>query len=108
MTETDDKLLQDFFTDQKKEIADKGFSRRVAQNLPGRSNRLSQLWTIFVTLAGIVLFFALGGLDALWSTLREVFISMVQSGTATLDPKSLIIAAVVLIFLGTRKVCSLA
>lgn len=108
MTETNDKLLRDFFTDQKKEIADNGFSRRVMQNLPNRSNRLSQLWTVLITLTGIVLFFGLGGLNALWSTLREVFISMVQSGIATLDPKSLVIAAVVLIFLGTRKVCSLA
>ncbi len=40
MTEIDnDKLLRDFFAENKQEIADNGFSRRVMHHLPGRSNR---------------------------------------------------------------------
>ena len=35
MTEIDnDKLLRDFFTENRQEIADKGFSRRVMHHLP--------------------------------------------------------------------------
>ena len=40
MTEIDnDKLLRDFFAENKQEIADNGFSRRVMHHLPGRSNQ---------------------------------------------------------------------
>ena len=42
MTEIDnDKLLKDFFAENKREIADNGFSRRVMHHLPDRSNRLN-------------------------------------------------------------------
>ena len=44
MTETDDKLLKQFFGEQKQEIEDNGFSRRVMRNLPGRNHRLVQVW----------------------------------------------------------------
>ena len=44
MTEIDnDKLLRDFFTENRQEIADRGFSRRVMHHLPDRSNRLDLL-----------------------------------------------------------------
>ena len=49
MTETtDDKLLQQFFSDNRKEIEDNGFSRRVMHHLPDRYYRISQLWTYSV------------------------------------------------------------
>ncbi len=37
-----------------------------------------------------------------------VFIGMINHGTSSLDPKSIIIAAVVLLFMATRKVASMA
>ena len=54
MTEIDnDKLLRDFFAENKQEIADNGFSRRVMHHLPGRSNHLARIWSAFVmTVAG--------------------------------------------------------
>lgn len=49
MTEIDnDKLLRDFFAENKQEIADNGFSRRVMHHLPDRSNRLACIWSAFV------------------------------------------------------------
>ena len=45
MTEIDnDKLLRDFFAENKQEIADNGFSRRVMHHLPDRSNRLARIF----------------------------------------------------------------
>lgn len=91
MTEIDnDKLLKDFFAENKREIADNGFSRRVMHQLPDRSNRLARLWTLFVMTVGAVLFITLGGLQAVWETLREVLIGMINHGAASLDPKSII------------------
>ena len=96
MTEIDnDKLLRDFFAENKQEIADNGFSRRVMHHLPDRSNRLARIWSAFVMTVAAALFVWLGGLEATW-------------GTISLDPKSIIIAAVVLLFMATRKVASMA
>lgn len=108
MESNEDKLLREFFAKEKKEIADNGFSRRVMRSLPNRVNRLMQVWAVFVSLVALMLFFAFDGLQAVVSTLRDVFVSMVQSSATNFDPKSLVIAAVVLAFLGARKVWSLA
>lgn len=109
MTEVDnDKLLRNFFAENKQEIADNGFSRRVMRHLPDRSCRLARIWSAFVTAVATVLFVWLGGLEATWGTIREVFIGMINHGTTSLDPKSIIIATVVLLFMATRKVASLA
>ena len=103
MTETDDKLLKQFFGEQKQEIEDNGFSRRVMRN------RLVQAWGAACAVVCVILFFTLGGLQATISTLREVFVSMVQqSATTGFDPKSLYIAALVLAFFGARKAWSMA
>ena len=105
MTEIDnDKLLKDFFAENKREIADNGFSRR----LPDRSNRLARLWTVFVMAVGATLFVTLGGLEAVWETLKDVLIGMINHGATSLDPKSIIIATVVLLFMAGRKVVSMA
>ncbi|MEG0888324.1 MAG: DUF5056 domain-containing protein [Bacteroides sp.] len=103
MTETDDKLLRDFFAAEKKEIADNGFSRRVLRKLPHRVNRLTQAWAVFITLVAIALFFVCDGFQGIISTLRDVFVSIVQSSTTSIDPRSLLIAVIVLAFLGVRK-----
>jgi hypothetical protein len=107
MTEIDnDKLLKDFFAENKREIADNGFSRRVMHHLPDRSNRLARLWTVFVMAVGATLFVTLGGLEAVWETLKDVLIGMINHGATSLDPKSIIIATVVLLFMAGRKVVS--
>lgn len=108
MESNEDKLLREFFAKEKKEIADNGFSHRVMRRLPNRVNRLMQVWAVFVSLVTLLLFFAFDGLQAVISTLRDVFVSMVQSSATNFDPISLVIAAVVLAFLGVRKIWSLA
>lgn len=109
MTETDnDKLLRDFFAENKREIEDNGFSRRVMKRLPHRSERAARLWNALVLVVSAALFVGLGGLQAIWNTLREVFVNLVEQGSTELDPPSLIIVAIVLLVLATKKVASLA
>ena len=110
MTELDnnDKLLRDFFSASKQEIADNGFSHRVMSHLPYRSNRVARVWTALIMAIATILFIKLGGLEAVWGTLKEVFMSMIQQESTQIDPKSLIIATIVLLFLGTRKLVSMA
>lgn len=108
MMETDDKLLNQFFSEQKQEIEDKGFSRRVMHHLPERRRHFSLLWKSIFCVFAVILFLGLGGLPTIISTLREVFVSMAQHlVSGSIDPKSLIIAAVVLTFMGARKVWSM-
>lgn len=104
MTEMDDKLLKQFFSEHKQEIADNGFSRRVMKSLPNRSLKISNVWATCCGALALILFFALDGLQAIGSVLRETFMSMVQYGAANLDIKSLVIAGVVLLFFGVRRI----
>lgn len=108
MKEIDDKVLADFFQKEKKEIADNGFSRRVMNSLPDREKRLSNIWAMFCTAIGIILFFLFNGLDAILNILREAFDGAMEKGLANIDIKSLAIAAIVLIALGIRKVATLS
>lgn len=104
MTEMDDKLLKDFFSEHKQEIADNGFSRKVMKSLPDRNLRLLNIWTTCCGALAVILFFGLGGLQAIINVLRETFISMIQHGAENLNIKSLIIAGVVLLFFGVRRI----
>ena len=42
--ETNDKLLKDFFSQNKQEIADNGFTRRVMRKLPEQADRSWIVW----------------------------------------------------------------
>lgn len=103
MTEIDDKLLKQFFSGHKQEIEDNGFSQRVIRCLPGRGRTISRIWTTCCGTLAFILFFVLGGLQAIGSALRETFMSMIQYGAANLDLKSLLIVATVLLFFGIRR-----
>lgn len=108
MMETDDKLLKQFLSEQKQEIEDRGFSRRVMSNLPESRKRFSRVWKTLFCMLAVVLFVVLGGLPGIMGTLREVFVSITQhAASGSFDPKGLIIAGVVLTFLGVRKVWSM-
>lgn len=108
MMENDDKLLKQFFADNRQEIADNGFTRGVMHRLPDRSLRLSQIWTAFCFTLALVLFVAFDGLQLVLGTLRETFTSAIENGATQLDPKSLIVAGIVLLYLGYRKISTLA
>ncbi len=109
MTEADnERLLRDFFAENRQEIADNGFSRRIIRHLPDRNRRLARIWNTCVMAIATGLFVWMDGVEAVWETIREVFIGMVSHNAASLDPQSVIIAAVVLLCMVTRKVASLA
>lgn len=111
MTDNDykDKLLADFFAARRYEVADGGFTRRVMRRLPLRHNRLAGVWNSLCILLAAALFVATGGVQVVWATLQETFISLVeQSATADIDLRSLLIAGGVLLFLAYRKIASLA
>lgn len=108
MIENNNHILEQFFADNRHEIADNGFSNRVMRHLPDHNYRLSQIWTAFCFAIALILFVALDGLQLVLGTLRETFISVIENGAAELNPKSLILAGVVLLYFGYRKISTLA
>ena len=57
--ETNDKLLKDFFSENKKEIADNGFSNRVVRNLPQTADRSWIVWVFAAIGMAISIYFGL-------------------------------------------------
>lgn len=110
METNDDKLLSQFFADNRHEIEDNGFSHRVMRHLPHHCYKcIAQLWNVLTFILAIVLFVVLDGWELILQTLRETFNSVVlQSSAANLDPKSLLLVVVVLLYFVYRKISSLA
>lgn len=57
--ETNDKLLNSFFSDNKQEIADNGFTQRVMCNLPAQTDRSWIVWVFAAIGMAISLYFGL-------------------------------------------------
>ena len=57
--ETNDKLLKQFFSENKNEIADNGFSRRVVRQLPETADRSWIMWVFAAFGMAISLYFLL-------------------------------------------------
>ena len=107
MTENNDKLLADFFAENRQEITDNGFTRRVIRRLPDRGKRLANLWTAIGFTLAAVLFVALDGIRLIGDALRETFTCMLENSVQA-DPRSLVIAGMELLYLMSRKIASLA
>ena len=58
-TNKTDNMLKGFFSEQKQEIADNGFSKRVMQKLPGQADRSWIVWVFAVIGIVISLFLAI-------------------------------------------------
>ena len=65
MKDNDEELIARFFADNRQEIADDGFTRRVMERLPGKALWLNRLWTAACMLVGLGLFVLLDGAAAI-------------------------------------------
>ncbi len=108
-TNNTDKLIVDFLKSHKKEVHDDGFTHRVMRRLPHteKERKIGYLTPVALVLSAI-LFVALGGAKMMWETLKINLIDMIYDGSAQmLDWRTTAIVTVVLLYLGTRKICSL-
>lgn len=78
MVETDkDKIIECFLKENKKEIDDFGFSRRVMHRLSRNSNMLANVWILFCSIIAIALFIIFDGVAIVqkwFASLLEIFI----------------------------------
>lgn len=107
MTKTDDNAISMFLKEQKQEIPDNGFSRRVMRSLPDRSNRLNKIWCGICIIISIGLFFIFNGFEVIFNILREIFTSSMSHSFSALNQQTLLLTGGVILFLGIRKICSL-
>lgn len=109
MTENEDQLIGQFLAPARRDIPDNGFTRRVMQRVPDRRDRLARVWTCTGFTLAIALFLALDGVRVVWQSLQEALDGMLAQGLpADADPRALLVAGAVLLFLGYKKIASLA
>lgn len=109
MQENNDKLIRNFLETGRQDIADRGFSKRVMQQLPATESLVAKYWTwgCFALTAGV--FILLDGFELLYNALRDIFNTLVeQEAVSQLDTRSLLIAGAVLLCLIYKKIASLA
>ena len=104
----EEELLHRFFAEHRTEIADQGFTQRVMRNLPARKNRTAQVWTLCCSVIILAVFVALDGVQLLGNALLQALRNMAESGIADIDPKALLLAAVILVYLGCSRITSQA
>lgn len=51
----DDVLVKKFFSENRIDVPDDGFSRRVMRRLPDRTRRISRLWTAVCVVVGLLI-----------------------------------------------------
>lgn len=110
MMENDEQLIEQFLAPARQEIEDKGFTHSVMQRLPKHRSLRATQWLDVVGFVLVVgLFIALDGVELLWNALREACTAAIEHGLAAeVDPKSLVLAGIVLLFLTYKKIASLA
>lgn len=107
MTENNDMHINRFLHERKRELEDNGFSRRVMKKLPNREKKISNLWTLCCSILTFMLFFLLGGANLLLEMFRQILLSGSVTYLENTDPIPLITAAVILISLGVKRICSM-
>ncbi len=108
MMENDDRLIQRFMQANKREVADNGFTRRVIRRLPRRAEWWSNVLTFVCTLLCCVLFYVYDGFGLLLRALTDFIAtqSYVLASGGGISLPSFLIAAVVLITIGTHRLLS--
>jgi len=80
--ETTDKLLKDFFSQNKKEIADNGFTRRVMRKLPEQADRSWIVWVFAAIGMAISIYLGIysGLIEQIMLVFRQVSIYYLLGG----------------------------
>lgn len=107
MMENDDRLIEQFFAENKQEIADNGFSERIMCALPKRRNHSVEVLNAITIAACIILFTLADGWQIVWGNLQGFFIAAIKTGAVEVEPMALIGTGVVLVCLLYNKIVSL-
>lgn len=104
MTDDRDELLvRKFFDENKIELPDDGFSRRVMRRLPDRARRLNRIWTAVCLLLGALIAVKNDWFGVVWGKV-EVLVSIISADPLFAgNPYMLWQLLVMIIFVGGYK-----
>ncbi len=106
MTEDNERLLQQFFSEAaSQQIADNGFTERVMERLPLRTNWFVRIWNTVCILLFAVLFVVFRGWDLLVVQL-EVLLRTAATQTFSVNLAMLFAIVFGLLFVGVGEVIS--
>ncbi|MBO4825692.1 MAG: DUF5056 domain-containing protein [Prevotella sp.] len=103
LSEQDEQMLEMFFSDQRTEIQDHGFSRRVMRQLPSRGNKLSRWWTVLCTIVGVAFFIFIRGWEQLANALTVAVRTVPAQDVFHLTPITILVAMFVLVFMALAR-----
>lgn len=95
----DDILVRKFFSDNRIEVCDDGFSKRVMRRLPNRTRCISRIWTAVCCVAGLLIFLTNKGFSVLVSCFDSIFTDILARHEQINNPHLLLPVAMVLILL---------
>ena len=105
MNKKDEQLISKFMQNNKHEMADNGFSRRVMQKLPVSAKVWSDILTVACVISCCILFYVFDGFSLILQSIREVLQN--QTMEFMNQPNSLrtlIVAIATVAFLSIRSV----
>lgn len=92
----DDKLINEFFADNVKDLSDGGFTKRVMRSLPdSKVWWADKVWTLICTVAVVVLFISKDGFKVLGSSFGLIF-KQITTGLQLAHPNYSLIAVICL------------
>ncbi len=104
MEKTDEELLFGFMHEQKKEVEDNGFSRKVMRSLPSAHKWGYRLFNLICTAVCLFLFYMLNGVELMYNTLKEALLTSIQNLSENVTLPALGVAIGVMFVLGIAYV----
>lgn len=108
MIKNDEQLISGFLRDNRREVADNGFSRRVMRRLPIRPGMVSDLLTAVCVLLSCILFFTFGGPNLIQASLQEFFQHSDWNAITNINLRTWSVIPIVMTVWGIRKVVSMS
>ncbi len=108
MEKIDEDIIFRFMHEQKEEVKDNGFSRRVMRHLPKQHRWANWIFNSICAAACFYLFYLLNGFEILFNTLKESIESLSQQNfMANTNLTTLAVALGILIIVGISRACSM-
>lgn len=105
--EQEDMLLEQFFNQQRFEVADDGFSQGVMRLLPDRARRLNRLWTALCMVVAVVFFIVERGWSAIVGSVEGAWADITTHELVyQLNPLTIYMALVLLAIVGSYRLLS--
>lgn len=108
MIKNDEQLIRGFLHDNRREVADNGFSRRVMRRLPIRPQMVSDLLTAVCMLLSCILFFTFDGPHLIQASLQELFQHSDWNAITNINLRTWSALPIVMTVWGIRKALSLS